>query len=247
MTTTSRGPGRTRTPAQLRAIADRAGRELADATAEEAVGWAAATFGRSLAVACSMAADTVVAHLVARVAPGVDVLFLDTGYHFAETIGTRDALAGAIDARIVDVRPAQTVAEQDAALGARLHDRDPTLCCRLRKVEPMNAELTGYEAWLTGIRREDHALRADARLVEWDEAHQMVKVNPLAAWTLPELSAYAGRFQVPVNLLLADGYPSIGCAPCTRRVTDGEDSRAGRWSGIAKTECGLHQPSDGGS
>lgn len=240
MTLATHGPGRTRTADELRALAERAGEELADATAQEVVAWAAETFGSNLAVACSMAGDTVLPHLVAAVAPGVDVLFLETGYHFAETLGTRDALASVIDANIIDVLPIRTVAEQDAEHGARLHDRNPTLCCQLRKVDPINAELAGYEAWVTGIRREDNALRANAKVVEWDPVHQMVKVNPIAAWTFDDVLDYAGTHQVPVNLLLTDGYPSIGCAPCTRRVEPGEDPRAGRWAGLAKTECGLH-------
>jgi phosphoadenosine phosphosulfate reductase len=187
-----------------------------------------------------MAADTVLPHLVSRRAPGVDVLFLDTGYHFPETIGTRDALAAVLDIRVVDVVPAQTVAEQDAAFGPRLYERDPARCCALRKVEPLNSELTGYEAWVTGIRREDNALRANAAAVEWDAVHQMVKVNPLVAWTFDDVIGYAAANAVPVNLLLTDGYPSIGCAPCTRQVAPGDDPRSGRWAGLAKTECGIH-------
>lgn len=240
MTLTTHGPGRTRTPDELRTLAERAGEELADATAAEIVAWAAETFGHALAVACSMAGDTVLPHLVAQAAPGVDVLFLETGYHFPETIGTREALASVIDANVIDVLPLQTVAEQDAQHGEKLHDRNPTLCCQLRKVDPINAELGGYEAWVTGIRREDNALRANARVVEWDSVHQMVKVNPIAAWSFDDLLEYAGTHSVPINLLLTDGYPSIGCAPCTRRVEPGEDPRAGRWAGLAKTECGLH-------
>ncbi|MCA0295620.1 MAG: phosphoadenylyl-sulfate reductase [Actinobacteria bacterium] len=239
-TLTTHGPGRTRSVDELRALVDQAQVDLDGADATQVVAWAAEHFGPSLAVACSMAGDTVLPHLVAQVAPGVDVLFLETGYHFAETIGTRDALASVIDAHIIDVLPLQTVAEQDAEYGEKLHDRNPTLCCQLRKVDPINAELAGYEAWVTGIRREDNALRANARLVEWDPTHQMVKVNPIAAWTFDELLDYAGAHAVPINLLLTDGYPSIGCAPCTRRVEPGEDPRAGRWAGLAKTECGLH-------
>ena len=240
MTLTTHGPGRTRTSDELRELAELAGDDLAGATAQEVVAWAGRTFGARLAVACSMAGDTVLPHLVAGASPGVDVLFLETGYHFAETLGTRDALASVIDAHIIDVVALRTVAEQDAEHGEKLHDRNPTLCCQLRKVDPINAELAGYEAWVTGIRREDNALRANARVVEWDPIHQMVKVNPLAAWTFDELLDYASTHQVPVNLLLTDGYPSIGCAPCTRRVEPGEDPRAGRWAGLAKTECGLH-------
>lgn len=235
------GPGRTRTADELQELARRATADLAEATAEEVATWAAQTFPGTLAVACSMAGDTVLPHLVARHAPGVDVLFLETGYHFAETLGTRDALAGAVDARIIDVLPLQTVAEQDAQYGPRLHDRDPGLCCQLRKVDPINAELASYEAWVTGIRREDNPLRANAAHVEWDAVHGLVKVNPIAKWSFDDLLGYAARWAVPVNLLLTDGYPSIGCQPCTRRVEPGEDPRAGRWAGLAKTECGLHQ------
>lgn len=147
---------------------------------EEVAGWAAQTFGDRLVVACSMAADTVVPHLVAQHRPGVDVLFLQTGYHFAETIGTRDALQHSVDIRLVEALPLRTVAEQDARWGPRLYERDPATCCALRKVEPINRELGGYEAWVTGLRRADNAFRANAGLVEWDEAHQMVKINPIA-------------------------------------------------------------------
>ncbi|MBK9158425.1 MAG: phosphoadenylyl-sulfate reductase [Micropruina sp.] len=237
---TTHGPGRARTTEELQALAAAASERFADATAQEVVAWAGETFGSSLAVACSMAGDTVLPHLVAGVVPGVDVLFLDTGYHFPETIGTRDALAEVIDARIVNVLPKQTVAEQDAEYGEKLHDRNPTLCCQLRKVDPIDGELEGYEAWVTGIRREDNALRANAQLVEWDARHHMVKINPLAAWSFDDVIDYATGNGVPINLLLTEGYPSIGCAPCTRPVAPGEDPRAGRWAGAAKTECGLH-------
>ena len=239
-TLTSHGPGRVRTTDELRSLAAAAAHHLADAPADALASWAAETFGARLVVACSMAADTVVPHLVSQHLPGVDVLFLQTGYHFPETLGTRDALAHVLDIRLVEALPQLTVAEQDELHGARLHDRDPLACCAMRKVEPINRELAGYEAWVTGLRREDNALRAHTPVVEWDEAHQMVKVNPIAAWSLDELMAYVERHQVPVNLLLDEGYPSIGCAPCTRPVAPGEDPRAGRWAGHAKTECGLH-------
>ena len=246
MTTTAipraaHGPGRTRTPEELKALVAEGNEVLGpEASAEEVARWAADTFGDALAVACSMAGDTVVPHLVASVHPSVDVLFLETGYHFPETLGTRDALDATIDANIIDVLPDLTVAEQDAEYGEKLYERNPTLCCQMRKVDPINRELGSYEAWVTGIRREDNALRAHAGLVEWDETHQMVKINPLAAWTFDELLDYAGSHGVPINLLLTEGYPSIGCAPCTRPVAAGEDPRAGRWAGLAKTECGLH-------
>lgn len=229
-----------RTRAELEQLAREGAERFTDATADEVLAWAAETFGNKLAVACSMAGDTVLAGLASQSLPGVDVLFLETGYHFPQTHATRDALAERLPITMVEVLPKQTVAEQDAEHGARLHDRNPALCCQLRKVDPLNETLAGYQAWVTGVRREDNVLRADARLVEWDPTHNMVKINPIAAWTFDDVVAYAEENLIPVNPLLADGYPSIGCAPCTRRVKPGEDPRAGRWAGLAKTECGIH-------
>ena len=224
----------------LRALAEQGAAELVDATAEQLIAWVAAHFGtRSVAVACSMA-DAVLPHLVSQQLKGVDVLFLDTGYHFVETVATRNEVARSLDVRVVDVLPAQTVAEQDAQYGAELFSRDPGLCCDLRKVAPLQQSLRGYEAWFTGVRREEAPTRANTPLVVWDERNGLVKVNPVAAWTFDELLDYAARHAVPVNLLMSNGYPSIGCAPCTRPVAPGEDPRAGRWAGLAKTECGLH-------
>ncbi|MEA5154285.1 MAG: phosphoadenylyl-sulfate reductase [Raineyella sp.] len=236
----SHGPGRRRSAADLRALAEEAGERFADATAEEVLTWAAEEFGDALAVACSMAGDTVLPHLVAGVHPGVDVLFLETGYHFAETLGTRAEIGTVLPVTVIDVLPRLTVAQQDEQYGTDLFSRDPGACCALRKVEPLGRELAGYEAWVTGLRREDNALRRHAQLVEWDNTHHMVKLNPLAGWTFDDVIAYAGRHGVPINPLLTDGYPSIGCEPCTRRVEPGEDPRAGRWAGLAKTECGIH-------
>lgn len=232
--------GRTRrSDAELKVIADRAETELADAGADAVVAWAAREFGDLMAVACSMA-DAVLPHLVATHQPWVDTLFLETGYHFAETEGTRDAVESTMRLTVVDVTPELTVAEQDAKYGPRLYERDPGLCCRLRKVDPLHKQLAGYEAWITGVRRDEALTRAHTPLVSWDEKNALVKINPLAAWSFEELVAYAAANDVILNPLLNDGYPSIGCAPCTRRVAPGEDPRAGRWAGLDKTECGLH-------
>jgi phosphoadenosine phosphosulfate reductase len=229
----------THTPGALRARAEQAARELEDASAAEIVAWAVATFGARLVVATNLQ-DAVLVHLVATAAPGVDTLFLDTGYHFAETLGTRDAVANSYPVTLLNVTPAQTVAEQDAEYGPRLHDRQPDLCCRLRKVEPLRRTLAGYDAWITGLRRDEAPTRAATPVVGWDEAFGLVKISPLARWTADDVAGYAARHAVLVNPLVADGYPSIGCEPCTRRVAPGEDPRAGRWAGSAKTECGLH-------
>ena len=233
-----------RTEAELKAIVDDFNATLAadperEPTADEVAAWASFHFDGSLAVACSMA-DAVLPHVVSRFAPGVDVLFLDTGYHFSDTIVTRDIVAEDLPITLVNVMPELTVAEQDEKYGARLYERDPALCCQMRKVEPLARTLPLYEAWVTGVRREEGPTRADTPLVTWDAKNGLVKINPLAAWTFDELLGYASEHEVEVNSLLSDGYPSIGCEPCTRRVEPGEDPRAGRWAGFAKTECGLH-------
>jgi phosphoadenosine phosphosulfate reductase len=228
-----------RTPHQLRALAVRAGEELETASAQDVLRWARDTFGDRFAIASSMG-DGVLAHLASSAAPGVDVLFLDTGYHFAETIGTRDAVAATYDVEVRTVLPLLTVAEQDAAHGAELWRRDPAACCAMRKVEPLARALEPYLAWASGIRRDEADTRVGTAVVEWDDRRGKVKVNPLATWTQDDVDAYVAEHGVLVNPLAYDGYPSIGCAPCTRRVEPGEDPRAGRWAGTAKTECGLH-------
>ncbi|MDG9702377.1 phosphoadenylyl-sulfate reductase [Streptomyces sp. DH37] len=224
---------------ELRRLAEKAGRELEDASATEILRWAADTFGRRFCVTSSME-DAVVAHLASRVMPGVDVVFLDTGYHFPETIGTRDAVAAVMDVNVITLTPRQTVAEQDAEYGPRLHDRDPDLCCALRKVRPLEEGLRGYDAWATGLRRDESSTRADTPVVGWDGRRGKVKVSPIARWTQDDVDTYVAEHGVLTNPLLMDGYPSIGCAPCTRRVLVGEDARSGRWAGRGKTECGLH-------
>ena len=225
--------------ADLQQTADAAGQELEGASAQDVLRWAVDTFGDRFVIASSMG-DGLLAHLAASVASGVDVLFLDTGYHFAETIGTRDAVAQVYDVAVRTMLPLLTVAEQDAAHGERLYERDPNACCALRKVEPLARGLEPYDAWASGIRRDEAATRRDIGVVEWDAKRSMVKVNPIAAWTAAHVDAYVAEHGVLVNPLVLDGYPSIGCAPCTRRVAPGQDPRSGRWAGSAKTECGLH-------
>lgn len=224
---------------ELRAVAERAGRDLEGATALEILQWASDQFGSAWCVTSSMA-DAVVPHLAARVQPGVDVVFLDTGYHFAETIGTRDAVAATMPVTVRTVSPRQTVAEQDAEYGPQLYARDPDRCCALRKVAPLADALTSYHAWATGLRRDEALTRASVRVVAWDPARSMVKINPIAAWTQDDVDTYVAEHGILVNPLIADGYGSVGCAPCTRRISAGEDMRAGRWAGSAKIECGLH-------
>ena len=224
---------------RLRAAADRAGQELDGAPADEIVRWAVEVTGGRVAVASSMQ-DAVLPHVASQVRPGVDVLFLDTGFHFAATLATRERVGRQLPVRVVDVRPRQSVAQQAQEYGPALHDRDPGLCCFLRKVEPLARALEPYSAWLTGLRRDESATRANAPVVAWDDAHDLLKVNPLARWTSADVDAYVERHDLPRNPLVAQGYPSIGCEPCTRRVAPGEDPRSGRWAGRDKTECGIH-------
>ncbi|RVW04857.1 phosphoadenylyl-sulfate reductase [Rhodococcus spongiicola] len=229
----------TATADELRALAARGAADLDGASALELLRWTEDTFGSSYIVASNMQ-DGVLVHLATQVRPGVDVLFLDTGYHFAETIGTRDAVEQVYGVNIVNARPATTVAEQDAIEGKDLFARDPNRCCALRKVAPLKATLSGYQAWVTGIRRVESPTRANAPLVSFDEAFGLVKINPIAAWSDEDMQAYIDEHSILVNPLVDEGYPSIGCAPCTAKPLPGADPRSGRWAGSAKTECGLH-------
>ncbi len=221
-------------------VAERGAAELGpDASAEQVLAWAATTFGEKLIVASNMQ-DAVLVDLAARALPGVEVLFLETGYHFAETIGTRDAVEHTYDVRIVNAQAPRSVAEQDAEFGKDLFARDPNRCCAMRKVEPLQRTLAGYDAWVTGVRRVEAPTRANTPLVTWDEKFGLVKVNPIAAWSDEDMDAYVAEHGILVNPLVAEGYPSIGCAPCTAKPAPGADPRSGRWAGTAKIECGLH-------
>lgn len=212
---------------------------LETASAAHIADWAVATFGKNLGVASSMQ-DTILPHLFGERLPGVDVLFLETGYHFPETIVTRESAARAFPVTIVDVLPELTVEEQDAKYGKNLFERDPNLCCAMRKVDPLARVLGNYDAWVTGARRVDAATRSEMPVVSWDAKHGLVKINPLALWDDADVEKYQQTHDLPRHPLVAQGYPSIGCAPCTRKVAPGEDPRAGRWSGQGKTECGIH-------
>jgi phosphoadenosine phosphosulfate reductase len=223
----------------MRSLAEQAAEELEDASAEDVIRWATLAFGDRICVTSSMT-DAVIIHLASAVRPGIDVVFLDTGYHFPETIGTRDAAQAVYPINLVNVVPSRTVAEQDAELGPRLFGRNPDLCCYLRKVEPLERTLKNYDAWITGVRREETTSRRGTRVVEWDDKREMVKVNPIASWTTKQVDDYIATNGILVNPLVYDGYPSIGCRTCTLRVEPGADPRSGRWAGTGKTECGIH-------
>jgi phosphoadenosine phosphosulfate reductase len=223
----------------LRRLAEVASVELADATAAEALEWTARTFGEKFIVASNMQ-DAVLIDLAVRAKPEIDVLFLETGYHFAETIGTRDAVALTYPGiRIVNAAAEQSVAAQEAEFGL-LNRTDPNQCCFLRKVVPLQRTLAGYDAWVTGVRRVDAPTRANTPIVQWDDRNGLVKVNPIAPWSDEEFNAYIAANAILENPLVGAGYLSIGCEPCTAKPAPGADPRSGRWAGQSKTECGLH-------
>jgi phosphoadenosine phosphosulfate reductase len=205
--------------------------DLEGAPAEDIVAWGVATFGSRLTIAASMT-DAVLIDVASRVAPGIEVIFLDTQYHFQETLATAETVRDRYPIQLRVVWPEPRPDD--------LWRTDPDACCRARKVLPMQRALAGRDAWLSGLRRADSPLRSEVPVVERDR-RGLVKINPLAAWTDEDVAAYVAAHDVPVNPLVAQGYVSIGCWPCTRPVTDGEDGRAGRWAGRDKTECGLHQ------
>ena len=223
----------------LEALALTAAQELEGASPQDVLRWAVDTFGERFVISSSMG-DGVLASLAAGVASGIDVVFLDTGYHFAETIGTRDAVAHVYDVNVRTVLPLLSVTQQDSQYGAELWRSDPDRCCAMRKVEPLTRALADYDAYASGIRRDESPTRAGTAVVEWDDKRGKVKVNPLVAWSQDDGDAYISDNDILVNPLVEDGYPSIGCGPCTHRVAPGEDPRSGRWKGSQKTECGLH-------
>jgi phosphoadenosine phosphosulfate reductase len=227
------------TETDLQQLAERGAAELEGAGAEELLRWTDENFGGNYVVASNMQ-DAVLVEMAAKVRPGVDILFLDTGYHFVETIGTRDAVEAVYDVNIVNVTPENSVARQDQLYGKDLFAREASECCRMRKVEPLGKALKGYSAWVTGIRRVEAPTRANAPLISWDKAFNLVKINPIAAWSDEEMQAYIDANDILVNPLVFEGYPSIGCAPCTSKPVEGADPRSGRWAGSSKTECGLH-------
>jgi phosphoadenosine phosphosulfate reductase len=224
---------------RLEALAERGTEALAGAGTHDAIAWAVETFGHRLITAANMQ-DAVLIDLVAGHQPDADVLFLQTGYHFAETLGVREAVAAAYPTvQIVSAEAEQPVADQEAEFGL-LHESNPSRCCFLRKVVPLRATLAGYDAWITGVRRADSPTRAETPIVTFDQNNGLVKINPIADWSDEQFRDYINTRGILENPLVARGYPSIGCAPCTARVAAGDDPRSGRWAGSTKTECGLH-------
>ncbi|MCC7077686.1 MAG: phosphoadenylyl-sulfate reductase [Acidimicrobiia bacterium] len=213
--------------------------ELDGLEAHEIIKFAHALFGDGLTMACSFQ-DMVMLDIVAKVAPGMRVFTLDTGYLFHETEeAIRRARARYPELRIDVYRPAHTLDAQEREHGHRLYAHDNALCCEINKIEPMRRALDGYTAWMTGIRRSQSASRSTAQPVSWDVRWNIAKFAPMVDWSDDDIATYTAIHDVPYNRLLDRGYPSVGCAPCTAVPTDG-DRRSGRWAGTGKTECGIH-------
>jgi phosphoadenosine phosphosulfate reductase len=207
-----------------------ASKEFETAPASAVIRWAAGEFGDSLVLAASFE-DIVLIDLAVKVRPGIEVIFLDTEAHFPETLAFVEEVRARYGLNLTITKPGPEAAAYPCG---------SPQCCQFRKVEPLKKAVSGKAAWLTSLKRSDGPTRAEAPIVSWDNSFGLVKINPLATWTDDDVSAYLSDHDLPVHPLMTQGYRSIGCAPTTRPVAEGEDARAGRWSGLDKTECGLH-------
>ena len=216
-------------------------RRFADYPPERILRWGFNTFAPHVALATGFGPSGVVLmHLVSQISPGTTVCYLDTDLLFPETYALRDRLADQLGITFTRVHGGLSLGAQAEAHGEALWTRDPDRCCALRKVAPLRRFLAGHRAWITGLRRDQSPGRAHTQPVEWDVACGLVKLNPLAYWTHKDVWRYIHDHDLPYNALHDEGFESLGCVPCTRALRPGEDVRAGRWSGFAKAECGIH-------
>jgi phosphoadenosine phosphosulfate reductase len=208
---------------------------------EEVLRWAFATFGDDVAMATGFGVEGMaLIDIASRINPEVKVFTGDTEFLFPETYDLIDRVEKRYGIKVERLYSALTPEEQDLEHGPELWNRNPDRCCNIRKVQPLRNKLAELRAWITAIRRDQTAARAGSKKIEWDDKFHLVKINPLADWSAPMVWNYVHKHNVPYNPLHDRNYPSIGCTHCTRAVKPGEDSRAGRWAGFQKTECGLH-------
>jgi len=211
------------------------------ATAEDIISWAIENFGTGLTVGTSFGASgLVLMDLAIKIQPDIDIFYIDTNYFFPESYKLIERIQDHYQRNLRRVLPEQTIAQQTEEYGPALYQRDPDLCCQLRKVAPLQTALQDSTAWVTAIRRDQASTRISTPAISWSERHNVVKVAPLIHWREDEIWQYVRNHNLPYNQLHDQGYPSIGCAPCTRPVQPGEDMRSGRWQGKSKIECGLH-------
>lgn len=226
-------------PGDLKRLSD----TFEDAPPEDILTWGFETFAPDIAQATGFGLSGVVLmHMVSRLRPETTIFYLDTDLFFDETYQLRDELADRLGVTFTRLHSDLSLEQQAEEHGEALWERNPDQCCFLRKVEPLRRFLSTQQAWITGLRRGSAVTRERASLVEWDTSHQLVKLNPLANWSVNDLRDYITLYDLPYNPLHDEGYPSIGCVPCTRPVARHEDERAGRWAGFSKTECGIHLP-----
>ncbi|CAG1012651.1 phosphoadenosine phosphosulfate reductase [Anaerolineae bacterium] len=222
---------------------DQLNAEFEKAAPQDILKWAATRFGERLALVTSFQPTGIVTlHMLSEIAPHTPVLTLDTGLLFPETYTLINELEQRLNLNLIRLRPAQTVEQQAEAHGPELWARNPDQCCNLRKVIPLDQSLKGYDAWITGLRRDQSEGRSSVQVVAWDQKHQNLKLCPFATWTEEMIWLYLNAHELPYNHLHDQGYPSIGCYPCTQPAAPGADKRAGRWVNSAKTECGIHLP-----
>ncbi len=215
--------------------------EFEERSHEELIAYAINEFNKDIAFACSFGMEDVcIVDMIAKVAPDTNIFYLDTGVFFKETYELIERLKKRYGIKFECVKALMSLEEQADKYGPELWKKDPDLCCKIRKVEPLKRKLATVKAWVTGIRREQAPTRANAKTVEWDDKFCIVKFNPLVRWTAKDVLGYVMGHGIPYNPLHDKGYPSIGCEPCTAPIKAGEDPRSGRWKGFEKKECGLH-------
>jgi phosphoadenosine phosphosulfate reductase len=208
---------------------------------DEVLKWGFKTFGNHMVLGTGFGSSGVVLmHRLHELKLPVSVFYLDTQLLFDETYQLRDELENRLNVSITRVAPSLSLEQQSEKYGEALWKRDPNKCCHLRKVRPLRNYLSDKQAWITGVRRHQSASRSKTQVIELDYANNVVKINPLANWSSEEIWGYIDFHELPYNPLHDEGYPSIGCIPCTEPVREGEDERAGRWRGNGKTECGIH-------
>lgn len=214
---------------------------LEHAYPQEILRWAATEYGQSLAIVTSFQPTGIVTlHMLNELNIRPNVLTLDTGLLFPETYALIDEVEARLDINLIRITPELTVDQQAVQYGDKLWERNPDQCCNMRKTLPLENALRPYDAWITGLRRDQSANRAKTPVISWDKRHEMVKLAPFADWTEDMIWTYIHAHELPYNTLHNQGYPSIGCLTCTRAVSESEDVRSGRWSNHEKTECGIH-------
>ncbi|MEM8863399.1 MAG: phosphoadenylyl-sulfate reductase [Chloroflexota bacterium] len=208
---------------------------------ENLLSWATAMLGDALVMSTGFGPSGIVLmHMLSKIRPWTTVFYLETDLHFAETHTLKEELSGRLGIRFETIHSGLSLHDQSKRFGPKLWQSEPSLCCHLRKVMPLQKYLVDKRGWITGIRRDQSPTRANTKVISWDETHQLLKLAPLAFWTNKQVWDYIKNYGLPYNSLHDKGFPSIGCFPCTHAASDPNDERSGRWAGQQKTECGIH-------